>query len=137
MSGAVLLGDDGQPVDFQDIERELAEWALTLPGVAASGNRTPANLETRLIFVRWTKIGGTDDAVTDRPLVDCDVFASSRDGARRVAETIRTSLRPRVRLSPGGAIIDHVRTSTSPRELPWSNESIMRNSATYSIALRR
>jgi hypothetical protein len=121
--------------DFQDIEACLVLWLPTLSLVDHAGNRTPSDLEAKVVFARVIKLGGTDDWITDNPTVDVDVFALSRNAARNAAEQIRTSLRPRVRV--GSAIIDSVRTSTSPRELPWSNEKIKRYSATYALGLRR
>lgn len=121
--------------NFQDIELSLVTWVKTLDGIVDAGNRTPSDLLAKLIYVRVTNIGGPRDHLTDSPRVDIDVFAGSRDDARDAAEMIDTALRPRVRV--GSAIIDSVRTVTSPRELPWSNEKIKRYSATYAIGLRR
>ena len=121
--------------NFQDIELSLVTWVKTLDGIVDAGNRTPADFTGKLIYVRVVNLGGPDDGITDSPRIDIDVFASGRTAARDAAEMIRTALRPRLRV--GSAIIDSVRTVTSPRELPWSNEKIKRYSATYAIGLRR
>lgn len=121
---------------YPDIERQVAEWAKARFGVQG-GSQTPSDLELRLPFVRVSKLGGSRDDVTDHPTVDIDVFASSRDAALALAEDIDTALKPRTRLTPGGAIIDSVGTRVSPRLLPWDNSKIRRYGATYTLGLRR
>lgn len=127
--------------DWPDVEKALSAWVKTVdtgtPGdtVSNAGSVTPADLGDRLPFIRISQLGGSDDTITDNPVVDIEVFAASRDQARRIAGAIRQGLRPRVRA--GGAIIDSVRTNTSPRMLPWSNTQIARCSATYALGLRR
>lgn len=123
---------------FLDVERNLVTWVKTRPGVVGAGTVAPLDMEARLAggaYVRVANLGGPDDSITDAPTVDVDVFALTRDAARDVAEDIRASLRPRTRA--GGAIIDSVRTSVSPRQLPWTNEKIKRFGATYRLGLRR
>lgn len=123
-------------VNYQDIELGLVAWVKTLDGVLGADNRTPGTFTTaNTPFVRVANSGGPDDGITDFPRIDFDVFALSRTQAREISEAIRTALRPRMRV--GSAIIDSVRTSTSPRELPWSNEKMKRYSATYALGLRR
>lgn len=117
--------------NFHDIEAELAKWTKAVWGID-SGTRTPDAI-TR--FVRWTVVGGGDDDITDFPTVDCDVFSATRNDAYGISENIRSTLRPRTRLSI--AIIDSVSTVTRPRGLPWDNESIKRIGATYALGLRR
>jgi hypothetical protein len=120
---------------FQDTELALITWVKTVEGVAHAGSVTDTTLSTKLTFVRVMRIGGQDDGVTDRAVVDIDVLAATRGQAWLVAERIRAGLQPRTRA--GAAIIDSVRTSVSPRQLPWSNDNIKRYSATYGITLRR
>jgi hypothetical protein len=118
---------------YKDIEANLVAWVKTVPGVVGSG--TVLKTDATLPFVRVAKLGGTDDGITDAPLVDFDVFAATRSQARQIAEEIRDRLRPRIRA--GSAIVDSVRTSVSPRSLPWDNSNIQMNGATYAIGLRR
>lgn len=120
---------------YQDTEAALVTWVKTIEGVAAAGNATTDALSSSLTFVRVMRIGGQDNGITDAAMVDIDVFAATRSAAWAVAERIRAGLRPRTRA--GAAIIDSVRTSVSPRQLPWSNDNIKRYSATYGITLRR
>jgi hypothetical protein len=125
-------------VSFPDSEMQLAMWIKAhAPGVVAVGSSTPLDLESRLIFVRVSRLGGGADLLTDYPQFDVDVFGPSRDAAFNVAGWIQENLVPRTRLTPGGAIIDSVRTNTSPRLLPWDNTKIKRFSATYALGLRR
>jgi hypothetical protein len=121
---------------YNDTEAALIEWLEdSVEGVNNAGIATTDTLDASLTFVRVVRIGGQDDGVTDAAVVDIDVFAATRATAFVVAERIRAGLRPRTRA--GAAIIDSVRTSVSPRQLPWSNTKIKRYSATYGITLRR
>lgn len=118
---------------YQDIEANLVAWIQNNhPGVAV-GNRTPSTVTGRV--VRVMKLGGPRGPITDSPTVDIDVYAPTRDQALALAEQIDEELQPRTRV--GDAIIDFVRTDTSPRQLPWSNSNTTRYSATYSLSLRR
>ena len=119
--------------DYRDIEEELIAWVKTRPSIAGAG--VTFKTDSPLPFWRVSKIGGTDDGVTDFTLVDVDIFAETRDQAQQISEDIRTHLRPRIRA--GSAIVDSVRTSVSPRQLPWDNASVRKFGATYAIGLRR
>lgn len=123
--------------EISDIEADLVAWLEVLPGVGAghAGNNAPDDVEERLPFVRVVSLGGSDDTVTDVPVVDFDVFAATLDGAKALSATIRARLVPRTRA--GSAIIDYVSTNVSPRPLPWNNSRIKRVSATYAIGRRR
>jgi len=122
---------------YPDIEKELATWAAARVATTKFGSATPANLDSMLPFVRVVKFAGTRNEVTDFPKVDVEVFAASRDAALAALSTIDAALVPRTRLTPGGAIIDSVRTDVSPRLLPWDNSNIAHAGATYSLGLRR
>jgi hypothetical protein len=117
---------------YPDVEKSLAAWAKTVPGVVGSGTVFKG---AQLPFVRIGKLGGPRGDVTDNPQVDIDVFAATRDQAFAIADEISERLKPRTRA--GDAIIDTVRTPVSPRQLPWSNDDIKRVSATYALGLRR
>lgn len=125
---------------YLDIERELALWAGSQPEVAYADVKTPdptrfTTLLAQGFIVRVVKLGGTDDSVTDMPRVDLDVFGKNRNATMAFALVIQQRLRPRTRLD--SAIIDFVRANPSPRQVPWSNDNIIRISATYSLELRR
>lgn len=97
-----------------------------LDGVIAAGNA----------FCRITKVGGTDDVVTDYPAIEVEFFAPTRAVAYALSEQARrVFLAPGIRV--GGVTIDQARTSGSPRRLPWDNEKIQRVSASYRVAVRR
>lgn len=111
----------------QKVESDVAVDAST---------RTPATWPTGVfLFARVALVGGSDDGITDNPLVDVDVFSNTYAAARGLAEDVRQGLRPRVRMR--SATIDRVRTDVSPRELPWGNANVRRISATYQISFRR
>lgn len=123
---------------FPDVLDELIWWlehaTFQQAGEVKAGTSTPGTFPAGL-FVRVGVVGGSDDGITDNPLVDVDVFASTYAAARGLAEDVRQGLRPRVRMR--SATIDRVRTDVSPRELPWGNANVRRISATYQISFRR
>lgn len=121
---------------FPDLVVELVRWARRQSGVAGSNNETPAPgvFEASLNFVRFSRLGGGRDEITDSGTVDIDVFAADRNAAEVLANQLVDALTPRTRLD--SAIIDTVRITTSPRQLPWS-DNIKRFSATLVISTRR
>lgn len=118
---------------FPDLERALAEWAQALTGVQA-GTVTPPTIPAGG-FIRVLDISGPDDDITTSPSFEISVFHSVRGTAWQISDTIRGAVKPRTRV--GAAIIDSVRTSASPRQVPWDNTNTKRFSATYMISVRR
>lgn len=127
---------------YPDIENVLIDLLERLfPALAPTDVRhvdteTPADLQGALPFVRVMLVTGADDGLTDRSVVDIDVFANSRDTAYAWSTDIRSSLTG----SPhrvGSDVIDRVVTEEKPRQLPWADESVRRFGATYRISARR
>jgi hypothetical protein len=85
--------------------------------------------------VRVRDLGGPGDGVTEAHTVELDVFAKDRATAINTCRSLVARLAPRVRV--GSAMIDHVTTRVSPRELPWDNANIKRFTATLVITTRR
>jgi hypothetical protein len=123
--------------DYRDIEMDLVEWAIAEAGYTDGGSITPGKFDGHIPYIRVVKIGGSDNGVTDFPTLDIDSFDVDRNDVRTRLEHVRTLLAPRTRLGGSGAIIDSVRMNTSPRWLPWANDSISRFGMTVSLGLRR
>lgn len=97
----------------------------------------PANLADVVPLIQVVRFGGSDDIWTvDSANVDVDTFAASRDGARSLAEQVRTALRLHL---PGyasaGAACQSVTTISAPRWVPYDNTSLRRFNAAYRITI--
>lgn len=135
----MLLPDKILPV-FRDEEAVVLdqidayfEWS---PGVH-SGDQTPADeaLEAALPFVRVGRTGGSPirgSEHTDRPVIDIDVFASTRAEAKRMAKQIEQLL------MASRHPLDNVNVLMSPQRIPWvDGVPIVRFYASYQASLRR
>lgn len=138
---------------FPDSEATVMTWLETTfpelatePGARADGGDLlhvdevpPPDLALCLPFVAVSKIDGNDDAVTDRSVLDIDVWDETRNDALGLAERIRARLiRYPHRVGEGSVvIIDFVLTETAPRRLPWADEGIHRFGSTFRISARR
>lgn len=99
--------------------------------------RTPADLESQMPLVRVQRGPGTDDGVTDEPLIDIDVFAADDDQMWKLAEDVRESMHRLAGRAVGGKLVDTVRTATAPTALDWGNPAIHRAVASYRLAQRK
>lgn len=119
---------------FPDVQRALVAILGPLVGGRA-GTETPADLESRMPFVRVTRTGGPSDRVSDFALVDVDVFAATYATAEPLAEQIRQLLTgPPLRA--GVVILDRISCESGPTELPWA-PGVRRFGATYLVVSRR
>jgi hypothetical protein len=128
---------------FPDIEVAVMAWLRatfpeleTVNGVSHVGSTAVAEDPTQYPFVRVGKIGGNDDLITDRPLVDIEVF----DRSRMVSYTLSEAIRARLLGFPhrvNGVVIDRVGTVVSPWRAPWEDSGIHRYLATYQFSARR
>lgn len=125
---------------YGDVEELVRAWidSVTDPGVTVivePAEGLPADLAYRLPLVAVSRFGGGDDVLTlDRAELDVDVFASTYQYARALAETLRLSLR----LDLAGYTVDgctaaRIRTLSAPRRLDWQAANIHRVNATYEI----
>lgn len=117
-----------------DIEAVLAPWAEATFHVTGCAE-TPPDLEERLPAIRVERIGGADQRFGQHPRVAVDVFATTADEARMLANGVRDAL---LLLSGpvGEAIIRSVRCDSGPSRQPWANDAIHRRGATYTVSLR-
>lgn len=113
-------------------------------GDAADDYRTgrdfPPDLPTLIannqVYARVQDIGGNDDGLTDRPLIDVDIFAGSYARARDLARGVQARLLGypwRV----GSTVIDKVRTALRPHAVPWDDDNTFRFYGSYTISARR
>lgn len=121
--------------DFPNIERLIASIFQTdLGGADHVGSETPADLESRLPFLRATRIGGTRTHLIDYPILELDYFAADEltgaPGASAVANRLLTK-------PPPHPSLDYVSCDPAFRELPWGDsETVRRWGATFFIETR-
>lgn len=98
-----------------------------------TGDETPdAGFEGKLPFVRADSVGGNDNQVSDFPVLDVDVYATTRRDSKEIAEEIRQLLLSRPHP------LDSVRTLMRPQRVKWVEDSdIRRFYASYHLSLRR
>ena len=117
------------------LEPELVKHLSAELGVRA-GTRVPSDIDGLPGFVRVARGPGTDDGLTDSPLVDVETFAPTEIGAARLAEQARGvfhALKGGRRLA--GILVDSVATATGPAALQYS-PTISRYVASYRLHYR-
>lgn len=119
---------------YPSIEPVLAAWLntqLSIPVV----EQLPFNTTFTLPLISVERLSGSDSTLTlDEASIDVDVFASTRDSSRNIAELVREALRLRFTgYTSSRLTITRVETVSGPAPLPWSNEAVWRFGATYRI----
>lgn len=131
------------PIDLPPFpDAEDVVMALLEP-VAPTTTDTAASLDSDAPIIKVTRVGGTDDFFTDRPLVEVGVFAPTYEQARQVARACqqvilqcggRKIVTPDY---PDGVLIDKAETTSAPLRVPYENENLRHKAATYQFAWRR
>jgi hypothetical protein len=99
-----------------------------------TGDRTPTTFEGKLPFIRADRVGGaTRDRVSDRPVVDVDVYASTRSDAKAIAQLVEQLL------MSAPHPIDNCAVLMAPQRVEWAEGTgdIRRFYASYHLSLRR
>lgn len=124
--------------DWPDTYVALSE---ALSDLAAIGPETPADPDGTygwLPFIRVQRVGGSDDRITDSPVVAIGAFDATRQLAAPLAGRIRQRLLNTPLMVPGKALIDSATTATGPMEVPYGDVKRVRLfTATYQVQLRR
>lgn len=110
-----------------------AELGLALGEVAT---RVPGDVETRAHHVRVARGPGSDDEVTDSPLLDVECFAPSDGAAWALAEDARQAMHALAGRVVGSALVDSVTTATSPVRVEYGPH-VERYVASYRLGLRK
>lgn len=116
--------------DFAD--RDPDDWRI--------GRHWPDNVQNIIaageVVCRVTDIGGNDDGLTDRPLIDIHILAPSFVKARDLSVGIQSRLLGypwRV----GSTVIDKVRTAMRPHEVPWDDDNTYSFYSSFTVSARR
>lgn len=96
----------------------------------------PAKVEEFDGFVRVTRGPGTDDGITDSPLLDVEAFHADRVKAWEIAEDARQIIHALAASNAAGHLIDGVSTATSPNYV-YYGPHVERYVASYRISYRR
>lgn len=127
---------------FPDVEEVVMALIEQAPSLGDAVQTTPADMAGKTV-IRVLRVGGGDDGITDRALMDITVFAPSYALAREVAEKVRQRMlaagntRVITASHPSGVLIDRCGTATGPQEIPYENPELRRKPATYRVELRR
>lgn len=108
----------------------------SLPGVRVVTS-LPGNLEAVLPVVRVTRGPGSDDSVTDSPVMDVESFTAGRDGMWDVAEDAREAMHALRGKAVSGRLVDTVQTTTGPVWVDYENPAVERIVASYRLDQRR
>lgn len=99
-----------------------------------------SDLKDRLPYVAIEVVTGTADYFEQEPIIDIDVFASSRSEAKKVAAALQLAFLQypwSVQVAERNVTIDEVRCNRTPVKLPWEDPEVRRQSATYQLSVRR
>lgn len=124
-------------MSFPDVDKALVTLLAPLAGGSGkAGTEVPADLQSRMPYIRVGRIGGADNGRTDFPIIDVDFFAATRDVALAGAEAVRDRLTGSYHFV-NGVLIDSVTTVVGPRELVWLGMGVRRFTGTYRLETRR
>lgn len=119
---------------WPDIERAYVAILRDALGVRVATN-VPDAVETITNgFIRVARGPGSDDGITDQPLLDIEAFHPDRGDAAVLAERARQAMLA----SPNraGVLIDSATTASSPSRV-FYGPHVERYVASYRLALRR
>lgn len=118
---------------------KLAVAHLTAVTGKRTATRTPDNLEELAAsgFYRVTRGPGSDDGVTDSPLLDVESFGTTETSAWELAEDARQAVRALRGKAVNGVLVDTVSTASGPVLVDWGNPGIHRYVASYRFAFRQ
>lgn len=99
--------------------------------------KVPGDVETLPGFVRVARGPGSDDGVTDSPLLDVEAFAPTESEAWDLAELAREAMHNLTGSAVNGVLVDSVSTSTAPARVDYGNPAVERFVASYRLHLRK
>lgn len=125
---------------FIDTEELVVAYLQPLnPG--SVGVEMPAT--PTLPFILITRVAGADDRITDRGMVQVEIYHSSRDGANAVARQMHYRIQQwtakvGVTLPSTGlpVYIDRIETVQGPHWEPYEDENLKRYIARYEVISR-
>lgn len=119
---------------YGDVEAVLVTFLSAVPGIAAAAVKMPE--KPPLPFVLITRISGGDDYVTDRAVVDVEVFTADRTTSSDMARTIHGQMLTLRHMTVGGVLVDYVDVLTGPTWMDYGDELLQRHLMSYRIESR-
>ena len=118
---------------------KLAVAHLTAATGKRTATKTPPNLDTLAVqgFYKVTRGPGSDDGVTDSPLLDVESFGTTETQAWELAEDARQAIRKLRGKAVNGVLVDTVSTAVGPVLIDWGNPGIQRYVASYRLSFRQ
>lgn len=101
-----------------------------------AGTKLPAKVEELDGFVRVARGPGSDDGITDSPLLDVEAFHKDQTVAWEIAEDARQIVLALAASNAAGHLIDAVNTATSPNYVYYGPHA-ERYVASYRVSYRR
>lgn len=101
-----------------------------------AGTKLPANVEESDGFVRVTRGPGSDDGITDSPLLDLEAFHADRAKAWEIADDARQIILSMAASNTAGHLIDAANTATSPNWV-YYGPHVERYVGSYRVGYRR
>ena len=120
------------------LEKVAVEHLTSVMG-KRTATRTPADLEALAAdgFLRVTRGPGSDNGVTDSPLLDVESFGTTETSAWERAEDARQAVHALRGKAVNGVLVDTVSTASGPVLVDWGNPGIYRYVASYRFAFRK
>lgn len=123
-------------MSWPSIEKALVAGLRTDLGVQV-GTKVPDDVETRDKFVRVARGPGTDDLITDAPLVDVECFSNVYGTADALSEDVRQWFHALNGRMVGVVLVDRVRTAGAPAWVDYRNPGTNRFVASYRLEFRQ
>lgn len=101
-----------------------------------AGTKLPKNVETLDGFVRVTRGPGSDDGITDEPLLDLEAFHPDQETAWEIANDARRIVHSMKGRIVAGHLIDAANSATTPNYV-FYGPHVERYVASYRIGYRR
>ena len=123
-------------MSWPNIEKALTSAHRAESGVQ-TGTKVPDNVETLVKFVRMARGPGSDDMITDSPVVDVESFSNVYDTAADLAEDVRQWFHALNGRMVAGVLVDRVRTVAAPMWVDYLNPGTTRFVASYRLEFRQ
>ncbi|MET4618698.1 hypothetical protein ABIE18_000121 [Arthrobacter sp. 2762] len=123
-------------MSWPDIETALTK-AHREATTVQTGTKVPGDVELLEKFVRLARGPGTDDMLTDAPVVDVECFSNDYKTAAALAESTRQWFHSLNGRKVGGVQVDRVRTVVAPSWVDYRNPGTNRFVASYALEFRQ
>jgi hypothetical protein len=123
-------------MSWPNVEKALTSTHRTETGVQ-TGTKIPDGVELLEKFVRMARGPGSDDMVTDSPIIDAECFSTSYDTAAVLSEDVRQWFHALRGRKIAGVLVDKVHTVSSPAWIDYRNPKTNRFVASYRLEYRQ